>query len=62
MQEQEEAIVELIQANPYISRKEIARQLDIHESSVKRRLASLQERNVIRRVGAAKGGYWQVIK
>ncbi|WP_253946471.1 winged helix-turn-helix transcriptional regulator [Palleniella intestinalis] len=62
LQEQEDAIVELILVNPYISRKEIARQLDMHDSSVKRRLASLQDRNVIRRVGAAKGGYWQVIK
>ena len=58
----EEAIIELIKGNPYISRKEIAQQLRIHESSVKRRLASLQERNIIERIGAAKGGYWKIIK
>ena len=58
----EEAIIELIKGNPYISRKEIAQQLSIHESSVKRRLASLQERNIIERIGAAKGGYWKIIK
>lgn len=62
IQKQEEAIVELIKTNPYISRKEIAQQLNIHDSSVKRRLASLQERNIIERVGAAKGGYWNVIR
>lgn len=58
----EEAIIELIKGNPYISRKEIAQQLSIHESSVKRRLASLQERNIIERIGATKGGYWKIIK
>ena len=59
---QEDAIIELIKENPYISRKEIAAQLGIHDSSVKRRLASLQEQNVIQRIGAAKGGYWQILK
>ena len=59
---QEEAIVELIKGNPYISRKEIAQRLSIHDSSVKRRLVSLQERNIIERIGAAKGGYWNIIK
>jgi len=59
---QEEAIIGLIKDNPYISRKEIGQQLSIHDSSVKRRLASLQEQNIIERIGAAKGGYWNIIK
>ena len=34
--------------------------LGIHESSVKRRLASLQEKGTIRHIGPNKGGYWEL--
>ena len=59
-QKQEDAILELIKENPYIQRKEMVNRLGIHESSVKRRLASLQERGIIKHVGPNKGGYWEV--
>ena len=57
----QDKILELIKENPYISRKEIATLLGIHDSSAKRRLASLQERHIICRIGADKGGYWQIL-
>ena len=59
---QEDAILELIKGNPYISRKEISGRVGLHESSVKRRLVSLQEKGAIKRVGPDKGGYWEVQK
>ena len=59
---QEDAIIELLKGNPYISRKEISGRLGLHDSSVKRRLASLQEKGAIKRVGPDKGGYWEVQK
>lgn len=59
---QEDAIIELLKGNPYISRKEISGQLGLHDSSVKRRLASLQDKGAIKRVGPDKGGYWEVQK
>lgn len=62
LSKQEDAIIKLIEANPHISRKEIAQQLSIHDSSAKRRLESLQARCVIKRIGAANGGYWKIIK
>ena len=61
-QKQENVILELIKENPYIQRKELVSRLGIHESSVKRRLASLQEKGIIRHVGPNKGGYWEVQK
>ena len=57
---QEDAIIKLLKENPYISRKEISGRLGLHDSSVKRRLASLQEKGAIKRVGPDKGGYWEV--
>ena len=59
-QKQEDAILKLIKENPYIRRKEMVSRLDIHESSVKRRLASLQEKGMIKHIGPNKGGYWEV--
>ena len=59
---QEDAIIELLKENPYITRKEISGLLGLHDSSVKRRLASLQEKGAIKRVGPDKGGYWEVQK
>ena len=57
-QKQENTILELIKENPYIQRKEMISRLGIHESSVKRRLASLQEKGTIRHIGPNKGGYY----
>ena len=59
-QKQENVILELIKENPYIQRKELVSRLGIHESSVKRRLVSLQEKGMIKHVGPNKGGYWEV--
>lgn len=59
-QKQEHVILELIKENPYIQRKELVRYLGIHESSVKRRLDSLQEKGIIKHVGPNKGGYWEI--
>ena len=61
-QKQENVILELIKENPYIQRKELVSRLGIHESSVKRRLASLQEKGIIKHIGPSKGGYWEVQK
>ena len=61
MSQQEIMIINLIKTTPYISRKELATQLKIHDSSIKRRLATLQEKSIIRRVGPDKGGYWEII-
>ncbi len=44
---QEDVIIELLKVNPYISRKEISGRLGLHDSSVRRRLASLQEKGAI---------------
>ena len=58
-QKQENVILELIKENPYIQRKELVSRLGIHESSVKRRLVSLQEKGMIKHVGPNKGGlFW----
>lgn len=58
---QKALILDLIKANPNISRNEISKSLGLHASSVKRRLDSLVSEGKIRRMGADFGGYWEIL-
>lgn len=60
--DQKKRIVELICKNPSISRAEIAKQLGIHESSVKRRMVDLISDGIIGHTGPDKGGSWEIRK
>ena len=54
-------MLEIIIRNPHISRKELAQQLGLHESTVKRRLEYMVVNRIIQRVGPDKGGCWRVV-
>ena len=56
------AIIEYINAHPNASRKEIAANIDnITENGIKYHIKKLQEKGVIKRVGADFGGHWEII-
>jgi len=58
----QQAILEFIQDNPQASRRDIAEALgDITSDGVKYHLQKLQQAGVLIRVGADKGGYWQIV-
>ena len=59
--ENEVKILGLIRAERKISAKKIAEELGVSPRQVERSLAILKERYIIRRVGANKNGYWEVI-
>ena len=59
--EQKNRIVELITANPTITRAELSKELNLHESSVQRRLDALVKEERIRHIGPTNGGTWEVI-
>ncbi len=56
----EEKILNEIRNDSRISRKRIAKVLEINEYTVKEYLEKLVQKRVIERVGPAKGGYWEV--
>ena len=56
-----EKILECIKQNPFISRKELSELCGITPDGIKWQLKQLKGKNVITRVGADKGGYWEVI-
>ena len=54
-------ILELIEENPYISRSEMAKVLGISDTSVYRNIEAMRGK-YLRRVGADKGGFWEIIE
>ena len=57
------AIIEYIHTHPNASRKEIAANInDITENGIKYHIKKLQEKGIIKRVGADFGGHWEIIK
>lgn len=40
----------------------MAENLGISRRAVAKQIAKLQENNIIRRIGADKGGYWEIVK
>lgn len=56
----EKKIVELIIENNKYSAKEIAHKLQLSQRTIQRYLKQLQEKDLIKRIGSAKGGYWEI--
>jgi predicted HTH transcriptional regulator len=56
-----EKILELIEANSYITIPEIAKKIGITERSVERNIQKLQSEGSLKREGAAKGGHWVIL-
>ena len=53
-------VLALIKENPYITRAELAVQCGISENGIKWQLGQLKKKNMLRRIGADKGGYWEI--
>ena len=60
--EKNQAIISAIRQNPKVTAAEIAMKLGVSSRAVEKRIKTLRENNVIRRIGGDKGGYWEVIE
>jgi len=58
----EQIIMNAITRNPKISKPKISKEYNISEATVKRTIAALKKRGLIKRVGSNKGRYWKIIK
>ena len=54
-------ILELITLNPYITRNEMAIECGVTPDAIKLQIKNLKDKGIIRRVGADRGGYWEII-
>ena len=58
----QKGIIEFLLQNPHAGRKEIASNLgSLSEDGVKYNLKILQQKDIIKRIGPANGGYWKVL-
>ncbi len=55
-------ILEAIKENKSISAKEIAKNIGLSLRAVEKQLAKLKQDGILKRIGPAKGGYWEVVK
>ena len=60
--ETDERIIALIQSNPHITQKMLSEAIGLTRPYIGRKLLELQVRNIIRRIGPDKGGYWEVLR
>ncbi len=60
-QKSSQKILSMIKENPEISTQEIADILNISRRAVTKQIAKLKEQGAIRRVGADKGGHWEIV-
>ena len=60
--EKSQAIISAIRLNPKVTAAEIAMKLGVSSRAVEKRIKTLRENGVIRRIGGDKGGYWEVIE
>ena len=56
-----EKILALIKENPEITTTELAASVDLTVKGIEWQIKQLKEKGIIRRVGADKGGHWEVL-
>ena len=54
-------IIELITLNPKITRSELADSIGVSDNIIKHTLKKMQIKELIRRVGPDKGGFWEIL-
>jgi len=59
--EKQKMILQLIKEKPTVSRKELSVELKINESAIQKHLENLKKKGLLRRIGADRGGYWEVV-
>jgi len=59
--ENQKRILEAMRGNPYISAREIAEIINISERKTEVNIAKLKRKGLIKHMGPAKGGYWEIL-
>ncbi len=62
MEKTVEKILEAIKKNPKITQNEFVEITGLTRRGIEWNLAKLKEKGIIKRIGPAKGGHWEVIK
>lgn len=57
-----ESILSAIHYNPKVSAAEIAMKVGLSSRAVEKRIKTMRENGIIRRIGPDRGGYWEIIE
>lgn len=60
LDEREIKIMESIKENPYITNDELGKRFNVTSRTIARSISNLKNKDLIRRVGPTKGGYWKI--
>ena len=60
--ERQEEILDLIEQNNKISRKQLSEILSINPSAIQKHISKLKQKGLIKRIGPDKGGYWEIVE
>ncbi len=60
LSENEQKLLKLIQENPSISKAEMVLKGELTKKTVEYNIESLKKKGILKRVGGAKGGYWEI--
>jgi ATP-dependent DNA helicase RecG len=55
-----EKILIMLKAEPELAAEEIAKRLEISPRAVEKQISKLRKAGLLRRIGPAKGGHWEV--
>lgn len=58
--ESQKRILSLISENPRISKQELAKKIGISTTAVDKNIIKLKQKGLLKRIGPAKGGYWEI--
>ncbi len=54
-------IMKLIDANPNITQSELSKEIGINDKNIRNNIKKLKDLGLLKRIGPAKGGYWEII-
>lgn len=59
--ENQKKILDLMKKDPYISKKELSLKVGISSTAIDKNIISLKRKGLLRRIGADRGGHWEVV-
>ena len=61
LSQNQQSIIEQIVQNPYISARELSEIVGISSRKIEENIRKLKDQGVVKRIGPAKGGHWEVL-
>ncbi len=58
----QQKIIDEVRKNPFVTQEELSKCIGITLANINRNMKRLQEQALVRRVGADKNGYWEILK